>query len=264
MVQKPGLLLVTSLLISAPLCASGKDVSWPAPELVLSPAHPLVGQPINAVFRSVWPDGCTPTLRSIDWTVTPQELPVVPRTDIEVLLDVQAGQACPAAVTEFEVPLALGPVTTNEVFVTVAVPSPTSAPPEILLQTQFTAANPTPHALVLGNRFEVRARWRLPAPGGVGGIAEGDAEPVPGATADSGLLWFFQPDNWELMVKVLDGCEHNGHFWVLGSGSTNVEFDLTVTDSLTQAVWTHHNPQSQLAGTFADIEAFLCEASGQP
>ncbi len=39
------------------------------------------------------------------------------------------------------------------------------------------------------------------------------------------VIWaFFTPDNWELQVKVLDRCAGNGHFWVLASASTNVEY----------------------------------------
>ena len=33
-----------------------------------------------------------------------------------------------------------------------------------------------------------------------------DAEVVPWASEDSGLYWFFDPDNVELVAKVLDGC----------------------------------------------------------
>ena len=57
-------------------------------------------------------------------------------------------------------------------------------------------------------RFRVEAAWDANGSSGAG-------QAVPGASADSGLLWFFAPDNWELMVKVLDGCALNGHYWVL-------------------------------------------------
>jgi hypothetical protein len=238
---------------------SPKNVPYETTELVLTPATPLVGEPINATLRAVWPDGCIPTLGSVHWSVTPAELPTVPRTDIYVeLVDTQAG-GCTAALTPFELPIPLGVVTTNDVYVQIVLPSPLSEPPLFSFQVQFTALNPIPHALSLGAaRFLVQARWRLPAPGGVGGVAEGDAEPVPGASRDSGLLWFFQPDNWELMVKVLDGCAINGHYWVFGTGATNVEFDLTITDTVLSSPWTYHNPQGRLAGTFVDIEAFVC------
>ena len=48
-------------------------------------------------------------------------------------------------------------------------------------------------------------------------------------TGDTGGFWFFNPDNVELMVKVLDGRPVNGYWWVFYAGLTDVEFTLTVT-----------------------------------
>jgi hypothetical protein len=74
-------------------------------------------------------------------------------------------------------------------------------------------------------------------------------------TPDTGSFWFFEDGIHELAVKVIDGRGTNGAFWVFYASLSNVEFDLTVTDSVTGDVWTRHNP----SGTFAsggDIEAF--------
>jgi hypothetical protein len=74
-------------------------------------------------------------------------------------------------------------------------------------------------------------------------------------TADTGSFWFFDEGIHELAVKVIDGLGTNGSFWVFYASLSNVEFDLTVTDSITGWSWTRHNA----AGTFAsggDIEAF--------
>jgi pimeloyl-ACP methyl ester carboxylesterase len=73
-------------------------------------------------------------------------------------------------------------------------------------------------------RFAVEAQWATP------NGASGPARATPARTPDSGLFWFFEPDNWELQVKVLDGCGLTGHFWVFAAASTNVEYTLTVTD----------------------------------
>lgn len=75
-------------------------------------------------------------------------------------------------------------------------------------------------------------------------------------TADSGLFWFFRDRNWELQVKVLDGCGVNGHYWVFAAGSTNVEFTLTVTDLSTGLSRTYENPQGRVAVTVTDTGAF--------
>ena len=41
---------------------------------------------------------------------------------------------------------------------------------------------------------------------------------------DSAVVQFFDPDNWELLVKVLDGRAVNGFFWVFSAAATNVAF----------------------------------------
>jgi hypothetical protein len=75
------------------------------------------------------------------------------------------------------------------------------------------------------------------------------------STADSGLFWFFHPDNWELMVKVLDGCALNGHHWVFAAATTTVEYTLTVTDTLTGETKAYHNPLGTPAVAITDTSA---------
>ncbi|HYU30901.1 MAG TPA: hypothetical protein VEW48_01950 [Thermoanaerobaculia bacterium] len=100
-----------------------------------------------------------------------------------------------------------------------------------------------------GNRFRAEVTWRVPATG-AGGIGN----PVP-LTVDTGAFWFFQPSNAELVLKVLDGRGLNGHFWVFYGSLTNVEFDLTVTDTVTGEQRTYHNPAGTMASR-ADTTAF--------
>ena len=52
-------------------------------------------------------------------------------------------------------------------------------------------------------------------------------------TLESGYLWFFNPDNLELLVKVLDGRPVNGHFWIFSGALTNVVYSLVVRDTVT-------------------------------
>lgn len=97
----------------------------------------------------------------------------------------------------------------------------------LLAQRTSTPGGCLPSATRLclgGGRFAVEAAWATSI-----GTA-GPARTAAARTHDSGLLWFFSPDNWELQVKVLDGCALTGHFWVFAAASTNVEFTLTVTD----------------------------------
>jgi len=99
-----------------------------------------------------------------------------------------------------------------------------------------------------GNRFRATVTWHISS------RIEGIGTPIP-LTGDTGAFWFFQPSNYELAVKVLDGRGVNGHFWVFYASLTNVEFDLTVTDTVTGQERTYHNSFGTLASQ-ADTEAF--------
>ncbi|MEO6195223.1 MAG: hypothetical protein ABIS20_19565 [Thermoanaerobaculia bacterium] len=100
-----------------------------------------------------------------------------------------------------------------------------------------------------GGRFAVRATWKNPFSGETG-VAH--SHPL---AADTGALWFFDPANLELMIKVLDARAVNGHFWVFYGALSNVEYTVTVADTQTGAVRTYHNPAFQLSSR-ADVSAF--------
>ncbi len=75
-----------------------------------------------------------------------------------------------------------------------------------------------------------------------------------------GLFWFFNPTNPELLVKILNGCNATGHWWVFLSAGTNVRFDVTIIDSRDGAVvWTHSNPDGNAAEPVTATRAFVCE-----
>ncbi len=74
-------------------------------------------------------------------------------------------------------------------------------------------------------------------------------------TPDSGIFSFFDPANLELLVKLLDGRSTNAHYWFFYGSATNVEFFLTVSDTLTGESRTYHNLRGEMASE-ADIEAF--------
>ena len=102
-------------------------------------------------------------------------------------------------------------------------------------------------------RFAVEAQWATP----VG--SAGPARAASARTDDSGLFWFFEPDNWELQVKVLDGCGLTGHFWVFAAASTNVAYTLTVTDLVAGgAPAVYHHPGGPPAPAINDVQALPC------
>lgn len=75
-------------------------------------------------------------------------------------------------------------------------------------------------------------------------------------SADSGLFWFFERDNWEMLVKVIDGCENNGHHWVFAAATTNVAYTLTVTDTLNNVPAIYENRLGDASPAITDNMAF--------
>jgi ELWxxDGT repeat protein len=101
---------------------------------------------------------------------------------------------------------------------------------------------------LLGGRFRVEAAWR-------DGQGNSDAGHAVALTADTGWFWFFGPGNVEVLIKVLDGTALDGHVWVFYGALSNVEYALTVTDTLTGVTRRYENPPGQLASV-ADTHAF--------
>ena len=98
-------------------------------------------------------------------------------------------------------------------------------------------------------RFEVTGTWR-DFQGN-----EGLFHAVP-STDGAGLVWFFNEDNVELLVKVLDGCALNGHFWLFFAAVTNVELTLEVTDLEAGLTRVYHNPLGVVPLATTDVTAF--------
>jgi photosystem II stability/assembly factor-like uncharacterized protein len=112
------------------------------------------------------------------------------------------------------------------------------------------ACNAGPETLCLsGGRFRVLVAWRAVSQGTSG------AGQAVSLTSDTGYFWFFQSTNVELVIKVLDARGINGNFWVFYGALSNVEYTITVVDSVTGETKTYVNPQNTLASV-ADTAAF--------
>ena len=118
----------------------------------------------------------------------------------------------------------------------------------------FSCGASTATTLCLNDRFQVRAFWRTnPAPGtATDGQAQVASCPNPG----SGLFWFFAPTNWEVMVKVLNGCGLNNRWWVFSAATTNVFYRLEVTDVRAGAQRIYFNYPGPPAPAVTDTDAF--------
>src|SRR6202171_1793537 len=100
-----------------------------------------------------------------------------------------------------------------------------------------------------GGRFKVQVTWSVPDQG-TSGVGTG----VP-LTGDTGYFWFFSSNNVELVIKVVDGRAFNAKFWVFYGALSNVNYTITVTDTVAGTVKTYSNPFGFLASV-GDAGAF--------
>lgn len=109
---------------------------------------------------------------------------------------------------------------------------------------------------LLDDRFAVEVDWAVPN----GTFGEGTA-----VTSDqserTGYFWFFRKDNIELVVKALDGRVVNGHFWIFYGALSDVEYEITVTDTVEGRTRTYRNETGNQCGQF-DNAAFPAEGGG--
>ena len=121
---------------------------------------------------------------------------------------------------------------------------------DLRLQRSHRGLTCTPDAttLCIGSRFRLQTTWQ----DFDGGTGVGRARPL---TNDTGAFWFFDPDNLEIVVKVLDGTSVNGSSWVFFGALSDAAFQLVVTDLWSGRVRVYRNPARALASR-GDTEAF--------
>jgi hypothetical protein len=136
--------------------------------------------------------------------------------------------------------LAQGPCRYNPAFVIPSIDE------RIRLRDQCT---PSSTVLCLNDqRFKVEVTWTDFQNQSGPGIT------VP-QTVDTGAFYFFDASNLELVIKVLDGRQINGKFWVYYGSLTNVSFTMTITDTVTGVKKTYVNGSGQFASR-GDVSAF--------
>jgi hypothetical protein len=106
-------------------------------------------------------------------------------------------------------------------------------------------------------RFKVKVDYATSQGGGFAG--QGIAIPLSSLGITSGGLFsLFSATNPELLVKVLDGCASNQHYWVFYAATTNAGLTTTVTDTVTGIVRTYANADGEAPVPAEDITAFSC------
>ena len=105
-------------------------------------------------------------------------------------------------------------------------------------------------ACLRSHRFAVEAEWSDFAGN------SGRGQLAPAGSEESALFWFFSAENWEMLVKVLDGCAINDRYWVFAAAATDVEYTLTILDTATGTVKEYTNPLGMVSPTITDTTAF--------
>jgi hypothetical protein len=131
--------------------------------------------------------------------------------------------------------VAFGPGLVTGVFAT----SPNCGPP--------TSAT----SLCLHDRFNVTGSFRV----GAQTADEGTAQAVPSSYEGSGIFYFFNGQNWELMLKALDGCGLNNRYWIFNAGLTNLYFRIEVRDVTRGVQRIYFNYPGPPAPALTDVNA---------
>ncbi len=110
------------------------------------------------------------------------------------------------------------------------------------------------------NRFEVTVYFETSQ--GAGNMGDAQAIPLDSlGTSAGGLFYFLNPTDPQFLVKIVNGCPVNGHYWVFYAATTNVGFDLMVTDTASPLIpgvnpKVYHNPDINAAPPIQDTQAF--------
>ena len=159
--------------------------------------------------------------------------------------------------------LAAPPVEDTSAFSCDAGDAATAAAPELLAapsaepatgEAAKAACVPDATTLCIDGRYRIRVTYSAPPLTG-----SGTALPLASlGVTHGGLFWFFGADNPEMLIKVLDACTYNQKHWVFFSATTDVGFQVTVTDAVTGASVSYGNIQGTPAKPVLDVSALPC------
>ena len=105
-------------------------------------------------------------------------------------------------------------------------------------------------ACLRDSRYTVAVSWWLNDEVG------GNATVVRAGTNDSAVFSYFDKQNWELLLKVLDGCEGNGHHWVFVATASDLGHRITITDTASGQVKEYTKEPGSPAPAITDVTAF--------
>ena len=87
---------------------------------------------------------------------------------------------------------------------------------------------------------------------------DGQATPARFGSRETAFFWFYSDQNYEVMLKVLNGCAVNGKWWVFAGALTNQAYHIAVHDSVSGTRKDYTNNEGTNAAAITDINAFPC------
>jgi hypothetical protein len=103
----------------------------------------------------------------------------------------------------------------------------------------------------LNTRFSASIQFRDPNTG-----VYSQAQVVACPNPDSAIFWFFAPNAWEVMVKIINACGFVNRYWAFSAATTNVFYRLEVGDVRGGANKIYFNYPGPPAPAVTDTNAF--------
>ena len=209
----------------------------------VAPLSPTEQDVVSVAAFGDWSDGCIPEFDDLEVDAGTVRLFASTRSTV-----------CLQAITPFSFATAVGALAAGSYEVETWIAdrrADSEAAYELAGTRTIRVAPNSSRSITLRGRFRIEVSWST-----VGGDT-GMGQPLRGAVgADTAVLWFFDPNNTELLVKVLDGCAINDRFWVFASAATDVGLTLEVTDLATGTTRSWTNEAGSAAVAITDTDAF--------
>lgn len=107
---------------------------------------------------------------------------------------------------------------------------------------------PSDMLLCLNERFSVQVDW---SDASQSGSAEG-----ANFESDGGYFYFFDENQADLVVRIINGCGFDQSFWVFASSLSDVDYAMTVTDTATGDVRAYEGSATDPVSEIQDTLAF--------
>jgi hypothetical protein len=108
-------------------------------------------------------------------------------------------------------------------------------------------------ACLLGGRFKVEMVWR-----GTANQPFAPANRSALGTDQAAIYYFNNPNNLEVLLKLVVACTLNNRYWIFFAATTAVGFEITVTDTQTGVSKKYVNPVGKVALPVQDQTTFAC------